>query len=294
MNVISNIAKKMVALATYISPTLGCQIIYFMKFHKKLNLKNPKEFNEKLMFLKLNYYNQDENVWKCADKYEMRKWCIDRGISEEHFPELIKVYDDPSQISFDELPNKFALKCTHGMGFNIICENKEQLDQKAALKSISKWHHTKFGYESAELHYTHIKPKIVCEKFIENNEGEFPIDYKIYCFHGEPKLILVCVERKKHYQTAFFNLNWERLHLRTTEAKQEIRRPQSLDEMLDIARKVSQTFPFVRVDFYEWNGRAILGEMTFTPAACLGKYTEEASLKLGSYINLDRVGEKNI
>lgn len=286
MNILKKGAQIIVSICTYISPKLGCKVIYFMKFKKFPNLTNPKEFNEKLMWLKLNNYNNNENVWKCADKYEMRNYCIKKGIKSNNFPEIIEVYNNVDEIDFSKLPSKFAMKCTHGMGFNIICEDKEKLDIKKAKKKLKKWQNTKFGYESAEPHYTHIQPKIICEQFIENENGEFPIDYKIYCFNGNPELVLVCFDRKRHYTTAFYDLNWKRIHLRKEESIKDIIKPSSFDEMIKIAKIVSSEFPFVRVDFYEYNGKAILGELTFTPAACLGKYTKEASIDLGNRIKL--------
>lgn len=285
---VANLAKKMVSICTHVSPVLGSKVIYFLKFKKRLNLKNPTEFNEKLMWLKLNNYNNNELVWQCADKYTLRDYCTKKGIEEKYFPRLIGVYNSADEIDFEKLPNKFALKCTHGMGFNIICENKQQLDISNVKKQLNKWLNTKFGYESAETHYNHVKPRIICEEFIENEAGEFPVDYKIYCFNGMAKIILVCVDRKKHYQTAFYDLNWNRLHLREEETNKEVVRPKSLDKMLEIANVLSKDFPFVRVDFYEYKNNPVLGEMTFTPAACLGKYKEEASKELGMYINLKK------
>ena len=286
MNIIKKMCKLFVSVCTHISPKLGCKVIYFIKFKKIPNLKNPKEFNEKLMYLKIKNYNNNKTVWQCSDKYEMRKYCMEKGVKKENFPNLIGVYDNVSQIEFDKLPNKFAAKCTHGMGFNIICEDKSKIDLKKVKKTLNNWQKTKFGYESAEPHYTHVKPKIIIEEFSENDEGEFPVDYKFYCFNGKPELVLVCVDRKEHYQTAFFDLNWNKLHLRNNETKKEIEKPVSLEEMIKIAKKVSKEFPFVRVDFYEYKEKPVLGELTFTPAACLGEYTKEASIELGSRIDL--------
>ena len=130
------------------------------------------------MWLKLNNYNNNELVWQCADKYTLRDYCTKKGIEEKYFPRLIGVYNSADEIDFEKLPNKFALKCTHGMGFNIICENKQQLDISNVKKQLNKWLNTKFGYESAETHYNHVKPRIICEEFIENEAGEFPVDYR--------------------------------------------------------------------------------------------------------------------
>lgn len=279
--ILNYIGKKVVKICTIISPKLGSYVIYFMKTGKILNLKNPKEFNEKLMYLKLNNYNYNELVWKCSDKYLMRDYCYSCGIPKENMTEIIKIYDNAIEINFDELPNKFAIKCTNGQGFNIICEDKSKLNYKKAIKKLDKWSKTKFGYESAELHYTHIKPRIICEKFIETIENEYPIDYKFYCFNGIPKIILVCINRKKGYKTEFFDMEWRRQYFRENESETIIEKPKSFNEMVDIAKKISKEFPFVRIDLYEYNEKPVVGEMTFTPAACLGKYKKEASKRLG-------------
>ena len=280
------IGKILVSICTHLSPTLGCKVIYFIKFRKRLNLKNPIYFNEKLMWLKLNNYNNNKIVWSCADKYTVRKYYKEKGVSEDNLTKLLGVYNNANEIDFSVLPKKFALKCTHGMGFNIICEDKDKLDKNKTIKQLNKWLKKKFGYDSAETHYNKVTPRIICEEFIENEENEFPIDYKIYCFNGNPSIILVCTDRKEHYQTIFYDLNWNKLHLRNGESKKEIEKPKSLQEMISISKKLSKEFPFVRVDFFEYKGKAILGELTFTPAACLGKYTKEASLELGNMLDL--------
>lgn len=285
---IKNVCKFIVSICTHISPTLGCRIIYFIKFKRILNLKNPVYFNEKLMWLKLNDYNHNNNVWTCSDKYTMRKYCLDKGIKEENLSKLIGVYGNIDEIDFNKLPKKFALKCTHGMGFNIICEDKEKIDIVKTKKKLDIWQKKKFGYESAETHYTHIEPKIICEEFIENEKNEYPIDYKIYCFNGKPKIVLVCTNRKTHYQTTFFDLNWNNLHLRESETNLILEKPKQFEEMIEISKNLSKEFKFVRVDFYEHNGKAILGELTFTPAACLGIYIKEESKKMGDMLDLGK------
>lgn len=289
---IKKLAKIIVSLCTHISPKLGCKVIYFLKFKKLPNINKPTEFNEKLIWLKLNNYNNNPLVWKCSDKYTMRDYCINCGIEEKNLTKIIGVYERAQDINFEILPKKFALKCTHGMGFNIICEDKERLDKEKARKKLNKWLKTRFGYESAEIHYTHVKPKIICEEFIENNDNEFPIDYKIYCFNGKPEIILVCTDRKNHYKTTFYDTNWNLVHLRDSEINVDLDKPRSLEKMIKIAQKLSEDFPFVRVDFYEYKGEPIVGELTFTPAACLGEYTKEASEYLGKKICLQEFKEK--
>ena len=270
-------------------PRTLSKILFRATQGKKLDLNDPKLFDEKLMWLKLNNYNNNPLVWKYCDKYLVREYAVSNGVSSSNLPELLGEYQDANEIDFNKLPNKFALKCTHGCGFNIICKDKKELDYEKTRKTLNKWLKTKFGYESAELQYMHEKPRIICEKFIESRNS-LPYDYKIYCFRGVAKCILVCSERDTDIKLNIFDLSWKELPVSKDEYKntKKIDKPKSLNEMIGIAEKVSRPFPFVRVDFYEYNGKAILGEMTFTPAACLNYiYTDDGKKYLGDLLELD-------
>ena len=273
-----------------LSPKLLSKILYKERFGKKLNLKNPKNFNEKLMWLKLNNYAKNPLVWQCADKYRVREYIKSKGISEKYLPEIIKTYDDAKKINFDELPNKFALKCTHGCGFNIICTDKKSLNQEETIKKLNKWQKTIFGLDTAEPHYSHIKPIIICEKFIESEKYEWPIDYKLYCFNGKPELVLIHEDRKKHSKVSSYDTKWNHVKVDITETNTSIKKPHCIEKMLKIAKILSKDFLFVRIDFYEEKGEPIIGEMTFTPGACLLPWTEEALIKYGKMLKI----EKNI
>lgn len=275
---------------SHLSPVLSSKYLFYRSKKKRLDLKNPKWFNEKLMYIKLFNYNSNVLVWQCSDKYQLRSYLKKMGIDENNLPKLINVYDNVDDIDFEKLPKKFALKCSHGCGFNVICEDKNNLDIVKTKKTIKKWIKKKFGYTTAENHYTHIRPHILCEEFIENKNGGYPIDYKIYCFNGEPKIVLVCADRKDGYKTMFYDLKWNRLHLRDNDMFGAVSKPRCLSDMLNISKIVSKPFPFVRVDFYEYNGSAILGEMTFTPANCLGSYTKDSELKLGEMLDIKKEG----
>jgi len=256
------------------------EILYEGAFHKKIDWKNPTDFNEKLMYLKVFNYNNNPTVWACADKYQVRLYALNHGIKEKHLPELIGVYDNAKEIKEEKLPDKFVIKCTHGYGFNIICTDKKEFDIKKARRKLNKWQKTKFGYETGEVHYTHVKPKIIIEKFIEGNNG-YPFDYKLYCFYGKPMLVLVCSEREEKLKLNFYDLKWNELMIGKEEYRnhKEIKAPRYLKDMIGIAKRVSKEFPFVRIDFYESNGKAIMGEMTFTPAACMASYYNETGNK---------------
>ena len=179
---IKKLEKNFVIILTKISIKLSSKYLFLRSQKHKLNLKNPKDFNEKLMWLKIYNYNKNYLVWQCSDKYKVREYALSKGVNERNLPTILGTYSDAMEIDFSQLPNKFALKCSHGSGFNIICQDKTKIDENQVKKQLNKWLKTKYGYSTAEPHYTHVKPIIICEEFIENFEDEYPYDYKIYCF----------------------------------------------------------------------------------------------------------------
>ncbi len=280
--------RKFAKILTKASPTLSSRVIYRFHTHKKLNLKNPTLFNEKLMYLKLHDYRYNDLVTKCSDKIKVRDYVKENGL-DFLLNKIYIIVDDANFINFDALPDKFVLKCNHGCGYNIICTDKANFDKKEAIKVLNNWQKTKFGYESCEPHYFKIQPLIYAEKYIASSEGIMPNDYKIYCFDGEPKLILVCSEREKDLKRSFYDLNWKRLNYEKPEyhTDHEFKRPKNLEKMLEYAKTLAKPFKFVRVDFYEEDGKVIFGELTFTPARCCGEvYTDEANLELGKMLDL--------
>lgn len=273
-----------------ISPTLCSKVLYWMIFHKRLNLKEPKKFNEKLMWLKLNTYNKNDLITKCVDKYLVREYIKEKNCSEI-LNELLFVYDNEKEIIWDELPQKFALKCNHGCGSNIICSNKNNLDEQKVKEQLKKWMNTDFWKLDGEVNYKYINKKIICEKFIENEKDKnaLPIDYKIYCFNGKPKMILVCSERKEKVKYNYYDTNWNVLEISKEISDRTIEKPKVLNEMLKYAETLAEDFPFVRVDFYEMNNKIIFGELTFTPSGCLDNdFSEEGDLYLGSLLDITK------
>lgn len=272
-------------------PITYSKILFRIRQGYKLNLLEPKSFNEKLMWLKINCYYNNEIVWKCSDKFEVRNYALQHGVKNINLLKLFGVFEKVEDIPYQQLPQKFALKCSHGCGFNIICTNKDKLNIEETNKKLNTWLNTKFGFESAENHYTHIKPVIIAEEYIDSNQG-LPYDYKIYCYDGVPKGILVCSEREKKLRLNFFDLNWKELPYINDKylGTKDISKPKKLNDMLEIAKKVSSEFPFVRVDFYEYKNNAIMGEMTFTPACCVADYyTDKGNLELGKLLNIKKI-----
>lgn len=279
MKGLSKIKQIIIIIFSHISIKTSSKLLYYWIKKEKLNLKKPKKFNEKLMYLKLYDYNHNKQVFKCADKYCMREYVTRKLGNENNLVKLYGVYNKAEEIEWDKFPNKFVIKCTHGCGFNIVCTDKEKFDTTLAEKKLNKWLKTKFGYKTAETHYTHIKPKIICEKFIES-QSTLPVDYKFYCFDGIAKVVLVCSDRDTNRKADFFDMDWKELKLRdnntnTTNAQTKLKKPDSFSKMIEYAEILSKDFKFVRVDFYEENDKPIISELTFTPAACLGYYSKE-------------------
>ena len=174
----------------------------------------------------------------------------------------------------ETLPNRFVLKCSNGCKCNVFCIDKRVLDWKTAKTNLDSWMKMNFAV-LGELHYAMMRPRIICEEFLQDETGRFlPTDYKIFCFAGRAYCTMVATAREPNGipRLAFYDIEWkQRLPYCVPElaADQEIQRPAAYEEMIDCAQKLSRMFPFVRMDFYSINGKAKLGEMTFTPGACV-------------------------
>ena len=255
----------------------------------KLNLKSPRTFNEKIQWMKL--YDKNPLKTTLADKYLVREWVASR-IGEKYLVPLLGVWNTFDEIDFNELPSQFVLKANHGCGWNIIVKNKEDLDIVDAKKKMETWLSTNFAFRNGlELHYKDIKPKIIAEKYITNT-GDDLYDYKVWCFNGKAKYIMFLSGRKTKsgLKMAFYDREWNKLPFAYSFPKNtdEIPKPDNLDEILELAEKLSAGFNFVRVDFYRLNdGTILFGEMTFTPAGgrCLWDPPSQ-DLILGEMIDL--------
>ena len=281
--------KNITTIMVKVSPVLATKYIFKRATGKSLDLNNPKSFNEKVQWLKL--YWQHPFVVKCADKYEVRSFIKERHC-EEILNTLYGVYNDTSEIDWEKLPEKFVLKTTNGCGTNIICKDKDELDKEEVFTKLNKWLKTDYSLQFAEIHYSKMTPRIICEKYIETEDGLLPNDYKVFCFNGKPKFILAINERETGtHQRYFFDLDWNPLEF---EKKKDIsksyntpRKPNSLSQMIDSSLRLSEGFPFVRVDFYDGKNKPIFGEMTFTPVGGLATYyKDDIATMLGEWIEL--------
>lgn len=289
-NSLNKFEKKFIRKLSVVSPALSSKYQYRRKFQKKLNLRDPQTLNEKLMWLKLNRYSSDNVVKVCADKYAVREYLENLGYGYL-LNEQVAAWDSVDEIDWDALPDRFALKCNHGCGYNIICSDKATFDVEKAKTKLRTWMNDEYWQVHAELNYKGIHKKIICEKYITGKDGKLPVDYKFYCFNGEPLYIGNFIERDLDAHTiirGYFDTDWNHINICKTEIDvSKFPKPDHLEEMIKLARELSKPFPFVRMDFYESDDKVIFGEFTFTPTGCLGTYyTEEADLKYGQILRL--------
>ena len=252
--------------------------VYLMKKSWKnftgmnLNLKSPRTLNEKIQWLIC--YSDTKEWTRLADKILVRDYVKSCGLEEILVP-LLGTWNDAREIDFDRLPQKFVLKCNHDSGSVIIVDKSEKYDKTSIVEILNRALRQKYGYAHVEPHYNGIKPMILAEPFLDldsNGISSSPIDYKFFCYGGKPDIIWVAYNRHNgqycNHQTR--DLEWNRRcdyesdHSYYRLDNSDLPRPQSLSKMIDAARKLSQGFPEVRVDFYDVKGKLYFGEMTFS------------------------------
>lgn len=269
------------------------KFMYRIKMGKKLNLKNPQTFNEKLQWLKL--YNRKPEYTKMVDKYAVRKYIADT-IGEEYLIPLLGVWDDPDDIDFEKLPDQFVLKCNHNSGLGMcICQDKSKLDINKVKKELKKGLKQDYYLPAREWPYKNVPRKVIAEKYMEDGSSDGSLrDYKIMCFNGKALYSFVCTDRfsEKGLHVTFFDRNWKVMPFERhyPYLKEGVPKPFNYDKMLYLAEILSKNIPFVRVDFYEINKKLYFGELTFFPGSGYEEFTpEEWDLKLGKLIDLSEV-----
>ena len=261
-----------------------------------LDLDNPKTFSEKLQWLKL--HAKKPIYTTMVDKVTAKDYIAER-IGEEYIIPTLGVWDSFDDIDFDKLPDKFVLKCTHDSGGLIICKDKSKLDIKAARKKINKCLKRDYFLVHREWPYKDVPKRIIAEQYMEDEVNDALngglVDYKFYCFNGFAHSAMVCVDRQtgdtKFY---FFDKDWKlvRINPRGAEAPPDftLPKPACIDKMFELAEELSRGFPYLRVDFYEVNGKIYFGELTFFPASGYNKnILPEAQKQLGDLIDLSLV-----
>ncbi len=259
---------------------------------KKLNLKNPQTFNEKLQWLKL--YDRKPQYITMVDKVAVKDYVADK-IGEEYIIPTLGVYEKFDDIDFNSLPNQFVIKSTHDSGGLVICKDKSKFDINKARKKINWSQKRKYYYIHREWPYKNVKPRIIIEKYMKDKSGYELKDYKFLCFNGEVKCSFVCSDRfsEKGLHVTFFDRDWKVMPFerKYPSVKNGVPKPINYDIMLELAEKLSKNIPFVRVDFYEIDNRVYFGELTFYPGSGFEEFTpEEWDYKLGEWITLPKRG----
>ncbi len=244
---------------------------------------------------KINYLTIHESPdykSKIVDKIGLHEYSK-KVLGKDICVPILKIYNHSNEVNLDELPNKFVLKCNHGSGMNIICNNKEYFNITVAKTLLNKWLSENYGIINYEFQYLNVKPKIFAEEFLKDNIE----DYKVYCFHGKPKFIRVqkTIEGENKINN-YYDLDWKLTDLETglphyhRMENYTFQKPKKLNLMIEYAKKLSSEFVFVRVDFYEFNETIYLGELTFTPSNGIFRLkNQEQCIYLGNLIDVNKI-----
>ena len=264
VSIIVRLIFSRLKLWKYIPDRIYLRIIYYYKFHKALNLTEPKTYNEKLQWLKLN--DKNPLYTKLVDKYAVKK-IVAEMIGSKYVIPTIGIWDNVYDINWDSLPNQFVLKCTHDSGGIVICKDKSSLNIQEAYEKLDKSLHFNYYKVSREWPYKKVPRRVLCEPYIEDLSTKELRDYKFFCFNGVVKAMFIASERQTNKEPFFnfFDINFNELiftqgHPRKIPAPAK---PKRFEEMVEIAEKLSVGMPHVRIDLYEVNGQVLFGEYTF-------------------------------
>lgn len=241
-----------------VSDEMYSKLLYFIVFGKWIDLNNPKTFNEHIIAKKLEDKKYSYDIY--TDKYLVHEY-VKNCVGEEILNEVLGVYDCFDEIDFSKLPQSFALKATHASGFNIIVKDKSKLNVEEAKKKFDKWLKINFYYKDREKNYKNIKPRILCDKYIEFDESL--VEYKLYCFNGRAKLICQNIDKDGKRHTNVLDENFEKIPVKFGYDTLDFPVTDKKRELVEIAEKLSAPFDFVRVDLYENGGKILFSELTF-------------------------------
>ena len=297
-HVISKIKRSLVRWTNNHFPVLLTKLRFRKYFHRKMNLKDPQDINEKISWLELF---TDTTEWsRCSDKYAVRGFVKERGL-ESILNDLYGKWDKGEDIDWNIMPNKFILKTNNGSGTVRVIEDKTKADKPQLIKELNSWLAHDCSADTTEYHYRRIIPCIIAERLLfptldEQRVSSSLMDYKIWCFNGKPYCCWVCYNRKggsadvmtydlewnAHPEWSIFNEHYRR--------GQILPKPKNFDQMLDAAQKLSAGFPVVRVDLYNIDGKIYFGELTFTSlGGTMNFYTDDFLLKMGQQIDLNGI-----
>lgn len=256
-----------------------------IRFNRKLDLENPVTLADKISWIE---FNEDQTIpAKLTDKFEVREYIKEKGFGDILIPLIGGPWTKAEDIPYDDLPDKFVLKATHGCEMNLICKDKSSLSKGYVLGKASSWITSDYARACIEPHYQLIPHRVYGEALLDKLADV--IDYKFHCINGNPEFILVCSNREQSLKLNLYDTDWRPIEgLQGSMANsKEIERPARLERMLEISKALAQDFDFVRIDLYEMDKQVLFGEMTFSPAAGVFPYfTDEFIEKYGKTLTI--------
>lgn len=259
---------------------------------KKINWKNPQTYNEKLQWLKI--YDRQDSYTKMVDKYEAKEY-VKNIIGGEYIIPTIGIYDKFENIDFEKLPQQFVMKCTHDSGGLVICKDKSKLNLKEAKRKINQCLKVNYFNCWKEWPYKNVKPRIIIEKYMTNDDSDGINDYKFFCFNGKVKLLFIATDRVNENEETkfdFYDENFNHLPIKNGHPNALVppSKPLNFEKMKELAEILSKDIPHLRVDFYEINGKIYFGELTFSHWAGMVPFEpEEYDLILGNWIDISNI-----
>ena len=284
-------ATKRLKLDTLLGDKSYLKCSYRAKFGKKLDLKNPKTYNEKLQWLKL--YDRRPEYTRMVDKYESKEYVAEK-IGEEYIIPTIRVWNNFDEIDFDTLPDQFVLKSTHDSGGVVVCTDKSRFNVEEARRKLTKALKTNYYLHGREWPYKDVKPRIIAEEYLSALGDAGLVEYKLFCFNGEVKIVLVCkgAAHSNGRTNDFMDRDLNRIPVKSLNpiSQPDPERPEELEKLIEIAEKLSEGIPQLRVDTYIVDGKIYVGEMTFFHNSGMCKFEpEEWDYKFGEWIKLPDV-----
>lgn len=273
-------------LLKWLSDEKFLQFMFWYKTGKKLQIKNPRTYNEKLQWIKLN--DRDPSYTLMVDKYEAKKY-VESIIGAEYIVPTYGVWDQFDEIDFDKLPDAFVLKCTHDSGGIVICDNKRNLDFKKARKKINKSLKRNYYWAGREWPYKNVNPRIIAEQYLGSSKNKPINDYKVYVFGGNAYMMMINSDRGIDTRADYFDRNYNWLDFTWGYKHADIlpTKPKNYELMFNLAEKIAGDLKQLRVDFYEVDGAILFGEMTFFDGGGFDSIEPyEWDLRLGNMINL--------
>lgn len=278
-------------VTNFIPDRVHLAILFRIQIGNRLNLRDPKTFNEKVQWLKLN--DRNPLYTTLVDKVAVKQWVSER-IGDEYVTKTYQEWSNASDILIDSLPKRFVLKTNHDSGGVVICLDKEIFDLAAAKRFLSKQLESNYFWICREWPYKKVPPKVFAEEYVEADSsiGAGTIDYKFYCFNGEPRFLYLSCGLDDHStaRISFLNLDWSKAEFMRADYQPFNSlppKPDCFDQMKDLARVLAKDIPFVRVDFFIANGKPRFSEMTFSPCGGFMPFEpKEWDEKIGDMLDL--------